>query len=396
MRKTSLPHTRISTTGLIRIERILPAPGEILVQRGEQVEALQKIARIPMRGDIQVLNVARILGLDNRDLSRVMVKKRGDRVEAGEILAARQRVLPFLHKPCRSPNAGRLVAIAHGWVVIETETNPEREPVDQGETVDLLAFVPGQVMDITDQRSVIIETVGTHIIGACGLGGEANGVLQMAVENPTDTLSADDIGMGANHAILVGGAGVSPEALELAREMKVKGIIVGGISSSLHELTPAPPFPIVATEGYGNLPMSPFAFDILKQLEGHEASISGQMGDAWDTSRPEIFIPLPEHQQVDERELLSEDIPIEPPPIGHRVRALRRPLLGQVGEIASMPAAPQPLPSGLTLPGAQVVFASFASSEKSSSQHNAVLAQGVDRPRQTIMQFVPWLNLERI
>ncbi len=202
--------------------------------------------------------------------------------------------------------------------------------------------------------------------------------------------------MGANNAILVGGAGVSPEALELAREMKVKGIIVGGISSSLHELTPALPFPIVATEGYGSLPMSSFAFDILKQLEGHEASINGQMGNAWDTSRPEVLIPLPEHQQLDEREFLSEDIPIEPARIDHRVRVLRRPLFGQVGKIAAIPAAPQPLPSGLTLPGAQVVFASSENSEKSSWQHNAISTQGVDRPRQTNVQFVPWLNLERI
>ncbi len=120
------------------------------------------------------------------------------------------------------------------------------------------------------------------------------------------------------------------------------------------------------------------------------------MGNAWDSSRPEVLIPLPEHQQVDERIILSEDIPSEQAQVGHRVRVLRRPLFGQVGEIAAMPAAPQPLPSGLILPGAQVVFASSASSEKSSWQHYAIPAQGVDRPRQTNVQFVPWLNLERI
>jgi len=391
-----LPHTQISTTGLIRIERILPAPGQLLVQTGERVEASQKIARIPMRADIQVLNVARSLGLENRDLSQVMVKKRGDRVEAGEILAARQRVAPFLHRPYRSPYAGRLVAIAHGWVVLETETDSERESAEQGETVDLLAFVSGQVVDVKDRRSVTIETVGTHIIGACGLGGESNGVLQMVVENPGDTLTADDIGMGTNNAILVGGSSVSRDALELARGMKVKGIIVGGISSTLHELTPTLPFPIIAIEGYGRLPMSSFAFDILKQLEGHEASINGQMGNAWDSLRPEVLIPLPEHRQVDERKTLSEDIAVEAPLIGHRVRVLRHPLFGQVGEIAAIPAAPQPLPSGLILPGAQVVFARSASSEKSSWQHKTISAQGVDRPRQTTVQFVPWLNLERI
>jgi hypothetical protein len=386
-----LPHTRISSKGRIRIERVLPAPGEILVQMGERVEALQKIARIPIRGEIQVLNVARTLGLDNRDLSQVMVKKRGDRVEAGEILAARRGGLPFLHKPYRSPSSGRLVAIAHGWVVIQAKT----EPVDEAETVDLLAFIAGRVVDIIDRRGVTIETVGTHIIGACGLGGEGNGVLQVVVENPSDTLTAENIGMGSNNAILVGGAGVSPEALDRAREMKVKGIVVGGISSSILELMPTPSFPILATEGYGNLPLSPVAFDMLKRLEGHEASISGHMGKAWDASRPAIFVPSTEHQEIDERELPSEEIPIEPPQIGHRVRALRHPLLGQVGEITSMPAAPQPLPSGLSLPGAQVVFEGFVSSEKSSSQHYMVSAQDVDRPHPSSKQFVPWLNLER-
>jgi hypothetical protein len=391
-----LPHTQTISTGRVRVERVLPAPGEILVQMGERVEATQKIARTPMRGEIQVLNVARILGLDNRDLARVMVKKRGDRVEAGEILATRQGVLPFLHKPCRSPSPGRLVAIAHGWVVIEAESDGQEGPAGEAERVDLLAFVAGQVTDIIDRRSVTIETVGTHILGACGLGSEGHGVLQVAVEDRTDILTADDIGMGSNNAILVGGAGVSPEALNRATEMKVKGIIVGGMSSSFRELTSAPSFPIVATEGYGSLPMAPVEFEILKQLEGHEASISGRMGEARDASRPEIIIPITEHQGVDDGKSKNEDISIQPPQIGHQVRALRHPLLGQMGEITSIPAAAQPLPSGLSLPGAQVDFVSFLSTEEPFSQHDMVSAQGVGSSRPSSTQFVPWLNLERI
>ena len=391
-----LPHTQTISTGRVRVERVLPAPGEILVQMGERVEATQKIARSLMRREIQVLNVARILGLDNRDLARVMVKKRGDRVEAGEILATRQGVLPFLHKPYRSPSSGRLIAIAHGWVVIEAESDGQEGPAGEAERVDLLAFVAGQVTDIVDRRSVTIETVGTHILGACGLGGESHGVLQVAVEDRTDILTADDIGMGSNNAILVGGAGVSPEALDRATEMKVQGIIVGGMNSSFRELTPAPSFPIVATEGYGSLPMAPVEFETLKQLEGHEASISGRMGEARDASRPEIIIPITGHQGVDDGLSKSEDIPIEPPQIGHQVRALRHPLLGQVGEITSIPAAAQPLPSGLSLPGAQVDFVSFLSTEEPFSQHDMVSAQGVGSSRPSSTQFVPWLNLERI
>jgi hypothetical protein len=343
-----------------------------------------------------VLNVARILGLNNRDLAQVMVKKRGDQVEAGEILATRQGVLPFLHKPCRSPSTGRLVAIAHGWVVIEAEADDQEEPGGEAEQRDLLAFVGGEVADITDQRCVTIETVGTRILGACGLGGEGHGVLQIAVEDPTRILTAENIGLGSNDAILVGGAGLTHEALDRAMEMKVKGIIVGGVSSSFRELAPIPPFPIVATQGYGSVPMAPVEFETLKQLEGHAASISGRMGEARDASRPEIIISISEHQHMVHGQSSKEDILIEPPQIGQQVRALRRPLLGQMGEITSMPAAAQPLPSGLSLPGAQISFRSFSSTEKPFSQGDLVSAQDEGGSRPLSTQFVPWLNLERI
>jgi hypothetical protein len=273
----------------IRIQRTLPTPGEILVGIGEHVDAWQKIARIPTNSEIRVVNVAQILGLDTPDLSRVMVKRRGDRVEAGEILAARRGVIPLWHKPCRSPIAGRLAAIGPSWVVIKAES----------ETVDLLAFVAGQVTDITDHRSVIIEMTGTHIAGACGVGGEGTGYLKIPVDDPSYTLTVDDIGLGFNNAILVGGATVSPQVLDRAREMKIRGIIVGSISASLHDSISNPPFPIVATEGYGNLPMSRPVFDILKQFEGHKVFISGQGGGTQDSARPTIIIPLEQAQEGD-------------------------------------------------------------------------------------------------
>ena len=304
---------------------------------------------------------------------------------AGEVLAARRGFLPFWHKPCRSPISGRVAAIGYGWVVIEAESQEpdslSRESVDdhdvkQSKTDDLLAFVAGRVTAIKDRHSVTIETDGAHIVGACGVGGEGIGVLQVPVEGPTEILSADDIGLGFNNAILVGGAGVSLDALERAREMKVKGIIVGGISTSVDELLPYLPFPVVATEGYGDLPMSPAIFDTLKQLEGHEASISGQMGETWDDTRPMIIVPLVE--QVEDKDgIPAERRPAVPVRVGDRVRAVRHPFLGQVGDIVSLSEKPQPLASGLSLPGAQVTF--------------------VDSERMGgTTQFAPLLNLERI
>jgi hypothetical protein len=370
-----LPHTQISSITRIRVERVLPAPGEILVRTGERVRASQKIARYPARGEVRVVNVANILGLENPDMARVMVKKPGDRVEAGEILAARRGVLPFWHKSCRSPVAGRLAAIGHGWGVIEVETSSNQEKSIDGSQaqpgmVDWLAFIGGQVTAVADHRSVTIETFGTYIVAACGVGGEGCGVLQVPAKDPVHALAASDIGPGLNNAVLVGGASVLPEAIDRAAEMKVRAIIVGGISPSFHEPGLAPPFPIVATEGYGNLPMSAPVIDALRRWEGREVSVSGQMGGAWDNSRPAIILPQNE-QQEEVGNLPTANAPMERAGVGGRVRAVRSPFLGQVGEIVSLVAEPQIVPSGLSLPGARVAFADS-------------------------VQFVPWLNLEQL
>jgi hypothetical protein len=139
--------------------------------------------------------------------------------------------------------------------------------------------------------------------------------------------------------------------------------------------------------------MSPMVFDILRQLEGHQASISGQMDEAWDGGRPQIIVPLTE-QQPQEEELSSGILPTEPARVGQRVRVVRNPVLGRVGEIASIPAVPKPLPSGLCLTGAQVAFVDLKGGF--AFERDAVLAQDLDGVTSPGLYFVPWTNLERV
>jgi hypothetical protein len=400
----------ISSMARVRLERVLPVPGQILVRIGEQVEATQAIARIPVRGEIQVFNVARVLGMAEGDLSQVMVKKRGDWVQSGELLAARQGILPFWHKPCRSPLTGRVIAISHGWVVIEAEhgalprsTSREYPSVAERRIEaglsSLPALVPGYVVDITGNRSVTIETVGAHIVGVCGLGGEGTGVLRVAVDGPGDMLTADDIKLGFNHAVLLGGAGLTSEVVERAGEMQIRGIIVGSISAGLESL-PAPPFPIVATEGYGRLSMSPTAFDILKRQEGREVYLNGRGDQTRQNLRPIVVAPLTDYVWGEHESLTSPSL-IEPVRVGDRVRAVRRPFMGHVGEILSFSAEPQVVPSGFSLTGAQVAFAGLAATESQrekalqADESDGVSSEATVRPGRS-SRFVPWPNLERI
>jgi hypothetical protein len=405
-----LPYTSLHALTRIHVERVLPVPGEILVRIGDWVDASQVIGRVPVHGEVRVVNVAQVLGLIDIDLSQVMVKKRGDWVESGEVLAARRAILPFWHKPCRSPVTGRLAAMGYGWVVIETEQVAQTPGSSRGcpsaaewrpeaRLCNLSALVPGHVVDVASNRSVILETVGAHIVGACGLGGEVGGVLRVAVDGPGDMLASDDVGMGFNNAVLLGGAGLTPEVVERAGEMQVKGMIVGSMSASLLESLKEPPFPIVATEGYGNLPMSSIAFDILKRQEGREVYLNGRGGHTRQL-RPTIVVPLTEYARSENEALVSPS-PMEPLRTGDLVRAVRRPLMGQLGEVVSFPTEPQTLPSGFSLTGAQVVFADLATTESGrdnalrTEEGHALSSVAAVRPVSS-SRFVPWANLERV
>ena len=365
MAERLLPCTRSSAFARIKVERTLPAAGEILVQVGETVLASQVIARTTGQNEICVVNVRGILNMDDLDLSHLMTKKRGDRVQTGETIAARPGILPFLHKPCRSPVSGEMKDIAYGWALIETGA----------EQVDVLAFIPGRVTSVVPHRSATIETIGAVIEGACGIGKEATGVLRIPVNDRTSQVSPDDIGEAFNKTIVVAGAEVSSEVLEQAREVGVAGLIAGGMNSSL--FGQRAPLPVVATEGYGHRPMSQHVFDILKGLEGQEVWLSARMGDPWDNSRPMLIAPLAGASQ-DETQALANDTGARPVRVGDKVRAVRSPLSGCVGQIKSMPEEPRRTASGLTLAGALVSF---------PEEEATIVARD---------EWTPWLNLERM
>jgi hypothetical protein len=158
-----LPVRTINSNKQIAVTRRLPVPGEILVQRGQKVVALQIIARAELTRRYQVIDVARQLARPNVDMDQVLLKARGDYVEANEAVATSKGGLPFLRRVARSPLPGRIAAIGQGWVLLETERV----------TIELPAFVNGIVAKIIPDRGVIIETNGAMIEPACGFGGEA-------------------------------------------------------------------------------------------------------------------------------------------------------------------------------------------------------------------------------
>ncbi len=344
-----LPERRISAQSKVTLRRVLPVAGEVLVQRGQQVEALTVVARAHTPHRYRLINVARHLGQPQVEMEQVMLKAEGDEVKAHEVIARAQGGLPFLQRAARAPAAGRIAAIGPGWVLLETEDA----------LVELPAFINGIISRIIPQWGVVIEASGAIIEAACGFGGETYGPLKRLVNNSSDILAPEIIDENLKSMILLAGRSLDEETLHRAETAQVRGLIVGSIDTSLLNLDPPVKVRVVATEGFGDIAMSPYTFGILGTLDGKEVSIRGHT--------PHLT-PLPGQTQADSQPLIlatsnkasalaalsGEKGSGSALAVGSRVRVTAGQFLGASGTIATLPPKPQTSASGLIAPSAIV------------------------------------------
>jgi hypothetical protein len=312
-----LPQTAISPLTLIRRERFLPTPGEILVQGGDRVDPVHVIGRAHVSGEFRLVNVAQELGIPARALKRHLKVKSGQEVTRGQVLAR-----GGLGHTCRSPIDGQLARSYGGRLLIQAAPHE----------VEVRAGYYGTVMRILSNVGVVIQVSGALIQGAWGNGHEGFGVLRMVVETRDEALKTQAIDASSRGFILVGGSHIDEEALERAVELQVRGIIVGGVPPELLEKARQAPFPVMATEGIGIIPTSPRFFQLLATHNGREAVVDGQFQSRWEIRRPEVIIPLPAEPGTDR--LKYQDTPLQ---VGNRVRAVRAPHTGVTGTVQSLP-----------------------------------------------------------
>ncbi len=340
-------------------------PGEVLVHTGQKVKALDVVARTEIPSRYRVIDVARQLGRAQVDMSEVLLVEPGEPVQVNQVIATIPGGLPFLQRSVRTPAEGYVTTIGAGWVLLETERTG----------VEIQAFVDGVVTRVLSRYGVIIETEGTTIEAVCGFGGEAYGRLRRIVDSPFESLKIDALDESTSEMILVGGRTVNEETLRQAEVCQVRGIIVGSIQASLLNLDPPIKVRVVATEGYGDIPMSPHTFGVLNTLNNKDVSIRGQIPPQIREAKSQEEEPSviyatgasqirgggsdTNHQQNPKAE------------VGSRVRITHGELLGVTGKIDSMPSEPQTTDVGIITPGAQV------------NVNSEIL-------------YVPWANLELI
>ena len=362
-----LPGRTINADKRIAVTRRLPVPGEVLVQRGQKVAALQVIARAELPRRYRVIDVARQLARSKVEMSEVLLKAEGDSVEANEVVATSRGGLPFLRRAARAPAAGRIAATGQGWVLLETDRT----------TFELQAFINGVVSKVIPNRGVVIESHGAIITAGCGFGGEAYGPLKRLVNAPFESLQPEAIDESVKKSILLGGRTIDETTLRAAEKAQVRGLIVGSIDASLRALVPPVKVRVVATEGFGDLPMSPYTFGILGTLDGKNVSIRGStpppfpLGGGAPEEPPLILTSTDKVASQSTQPLPASHQAAEEVGVGSRVRVTWGQLMGAGGKIDSLPSEPHPTEAGVVAPGAYVMI-------------------------EGTLRYLPWANLEQI
>lgn len=335
------PGLRVTEHTVLQKLRRLPLPGRILVKVGDKVRATDIVAATELPGSVTTVNVAREMNCQPNEVPAVMVKRLGDAVEGGEILAETKSFFGVFHSYVRSPVPGTIESVSEitGQVLLRGKPTP----------VELEAYVDGTVEEIAGDEAISVRTSCALVQGIFGLGGETYGELKLASTAPDQPLEPAQITADCAGKVVVGGSYASLAALRKAIDVGARAVVVGGVrDSDVDELLgyhlgvavtghEKLGLTLVVTEGFGTIPMAHRCFGLLAAREGRPTSVSGATQIRAGVIRPEVIVAEPEDStraegQEHEAGLLN---------VGSPLRLIREPYFGRLATVAGLPEEPQ-------------------------------------------------------
>lgn len=349
------PGLRVTDFAVLQRERRLPLKGTVLVAPGNSVEADQVVARCELPGNVQTLNVASKLSIDPTKVPGSLTVPIGSRVRTGETVASGKSLFGLVKHFVAAPTDGIIESVSHitGQVIFREPPIP----------VEVTAYVQGIVREVLPEEGVIVETGAALLQGIFGVGGETCGPIALAVNAPTDELTAARFVESHRGRVVVGGSYVSYAALVRARELGVAAVVVGGFDDhDLRQLLGRDlgvaitgsedlGFTLVLTEGFGRIAMADRTWKLLRRYDGQRASVSGATQIRAGVMRPEILIP---HSAPVANVARISDRGLE---LGSLLRVIRQPYFGRIASAIELPAELQQLESEARV---RVVVVEFA------------------------------------
>ncbi|MCX7590250.1 MAG: hypothetical protein N2255_01340, partial [Kiritimatiellae bacterium] len=106
------PGLRVAPVTEITKRRVLPLKGRVLKQVGDVVERDEVVARTELPGDVEILNAVSQLGIEPEDIDSVMLKKPGDPVQKGEVIAETKGLWGLFKSRLPSPITGSVESVS--------------------------------------------------------------------------------------------------------------------------------------------------------------------------------------------------------------------------------------------------------------------------------------------
>ena len=354
-----VPGLRVTELTTLRRERLLPLKGDVVVELGQVVRAEDVVAQTELPGPVKTVNVVNLLGIDPSQVDDFMLKKTGDSFKAGEVIAQNRPLLGL------RLFQSRVVAEFDGTVDNVSQVTGQVILRHPPRRVQIQAYIDGEVAEVRPQEGAVVETTGSFIQGIFGIGQETFGELAVAVDGPNDMLDAEHVKAEYINKIVVGGRLFTARAFERAKQVGVKGVIVGGFhDKNLKDIlgydlgvaiTGAEELglTLVMTEGFGEIAMAEKTFTLLKKREGMRASISGATQIRAGVIRPEVIVPVSSAAGMAREKRGHENVGTE---LGDPVRCIREPYFGRLARVKRLIPELQVVDSGTKVRVLEVEF----------------------------------------
>lgn len=314
---------------MIRRERMLPIPGRITVRKGQQVSATDVVAEAFLSPQYILLDIAKGLGVSSKKADGYLQCKVGMQVIAGDILAG---PVGFAKRVLRAPKDGKVIVASGGQIFIEVKSAP----------FELKAGLPGIILELVDDRGVVIESTGSLVQGVWGNGLIDFGLLFVLASTAEERLAAHKLTVNMKGSVVLAGVCDDIEVIKAATELPLRGLILGGLHPSLVQEALKAPFPILVIDGIGNFPMNSVAFKLLASNEKREVNIKAEAWDKQTGNRPEVVIPLPAGEDMPKPRQSVDYMP------GQQVKIIRAPYAGKVAKLMDIRSGITIFPSGIS------------------------------------------------
>ncbi|MBX7143513.1 MAG: hypothetical protein K1X79_03605 [Oligoflexia bacterium] len=338
MAQAFTPGLACRISDVIRRVRELPVPGELTVQVGQEVQAHQVVARAFLPGELHIQRVAEKIGIEPHEVIAGLKVQAGQAVTVGQVLCEHVGLFGLFRSQFKSPVDGvvELITASSGHIGVRSAAKP----------IAIEAYVSGRVVEVSEGKSVTIETRAAFVQGIFGVGGERVGKLLV--------LDGDKLPQGTQlrGAVLVMRGAPSASFLVAAKEAGICGLVAGSVDDQVlasylgYDVGIAltgdedVPFTLIVSEGFGALEMSERVYALLKKFNGQSASINGATQVRAGAVRPEIVIPGS----------MQDSMAVEPSAaglvLGAQVRLIRVPFFGQYGQVHELPHEAQRIDTG--------------------------------------------------